>query len=120
MPGRVCAADHRHADQLDFSRTADLYGLFRSPKEARKVLAEIANGNGLCQSVLGVEAVTSRKGAGCVALKGGRCRGACGREAAPSHNMRLMQALARMRVKAWEFPGPLAVVETGSGCRACV
>ncbi|WP_287881251.1 exonuclease domain-containing protein [Aquitalea sp.] len=102
-----------HADQLDFSRTADLYGLFRSPKEARKVLAEIASGNSLCQSVLGVEAVTSRKGAGCMALKGGRCRGACvGREPAPSHNMRLMQALARIRVKAWEYPGPLAVVES--------
>ncbi|KJV32732.1 ethanolamine utilization protein [Aquitalea magnusonii] len=101
------------AEQLDFSRTADLYGLFRSPKEARKALADIANGHALCQSVLGVETVTTRKGAGCVALKGGRCRGACvGREAAPSHNMRLLQALTRLRIKAWEFPGPLAVVET--------
>jgi len=102
-----------YADQLDFSRTADLYGLFRSPKEARKVLAEIANGNGLCQSVLGVEALTSRKGVGCAGISSGRCRGACiGKEGAPQHNMRLMQALARIKVKPWPFPAPVAVVET--------
>ena len=102
-----------YADQLDFSRTADLYGLFRSAKEARKVLAEIANGNGLCQAVLGVETISSRKGQGCAGLKSGRCRGACvGKETAPLHNMRLMQALARLKIKPWPFPAPIAVVET--------
>ena len=100
------------AAQLDFSRTADLYGLFRNPKEARKVLAEIANGNGLCQSVMGVEVQTSRKGAACAGVGNGRCRGACvGREPAVQHNMRLMQALARIKVKPWPFPAAIAVVE---------
>lgn len=102
-----------YARELDFSRTADLYGLFRHAREARKILAEIALGNALCQSVLGVEAVTSRKGAPCAALKLGRCRGACvGREPAEVHDIRLLGALAKLKVKAWPFAGAIAVVET--------
>ncbi|WP_293762150.1 exonuclease domain-containing protein [uncultured Aquitalea sp.] len=100
------------ADQLDFSRTAELYGLFRSPKEARRVLADLASANSLCAAVLGVEQVTSRKGAGCSALKQGRCRGACvGHEEPMTHNVRLLQALGRIKVKAWPYAGPVAIIE---------
>lgn len=100
-------------EQLDFNRTADLYGLFRTPREARKVLLEIATAHGLCQSMLGVEKVTSRKGMPCCAHALGRCRGACiGKETAEQHNQRLMLALAQLRVKNWPYPAPVAVVET--------
>nr|WP_294865388.1 exonuclease domain-containing protein [uncultured Pseudogulbenkiania sp.] len=100
------------AHELDFSRTADLYGLFRHPREARKMLQDMARAQGLCQAVLGVEQMTSRKGAPCGGFQAGLCRGACiGREPAMQHNTRLMSALSRVRVKNWPFPGAVAVVE---------
>ncbi|MGY8626970.1 exonuclease domain-containing protein [Chromobacterium violaceum] len=105
------------ARDIDFSRTADLYGLFRHAREARKALAQIALAQGLCQSVLGVEQVTSRKGAPCAAYRIRRCRGACvGDEGADSHNARLLAALQRLKVKPWPFDGEVAVVERDEVC----
>ncbi|WP_434630092.1 exonuclease domain-containing protein [Chromobacterium sp. CV08] len=105
------------AHDIDFTRTADLFGLFRHAREARKALAQIALAQGLCQAVLGVEQVTSRKGAPCAAYRIGRCRGACvGDEGADSHNRRLLTALQRLRVKPWPFEGAVAVAERDEVC----
>ncbi|MDF0605789.1 exonuclease domain-containing protein [Neisseriaceae bacterium TC5R-5] len=101
------------SDEIDFSRAADLYGLFHHAREARKVLLEIAGAHGLCAAVLGVETVTSRKGGACAALAQGRCRGAClAKEGVAEHNARLLSALARLKVKSWPFAAAIAVVET--------
>lgn len=105
------------ARDIDFSRTADLYGLFRNAREGRKALAQIALAQGLCQSVLGVEQVTSRKGVPCAAYQIGRCRGGCvGEEAADSHNARLLAALQRLKVRPWPFEGAIAVQERDIVC----
>lgn len=105
------------ARDIDFTRTADLYGMFRHAREARKALAQIALAQGLCQSVLGVEQVTSRKGMPCAAYQIRRCRGACvGEEGADSHNQRLSAALQRLRVKPWPFEGAVAVLERDEVC----
>ncbi|POZ62199.1 ethanolamine utilization protein [Chromobacterium alticapitis] len=105
------------AGDIDFTRTSDLYGLFRHAREARKALAQIALAQGLCQSVLGVEQVTSRKGAPCAAYQIRRCRGACvGEEGADSHNQRLSAALQRLKVKPWPFEGAVAVLERDEVC----
>jgi DNA polymerase-3 subunit epsilon len=99
-------------DEIDFSRTDSLYGLFRGAREARKVLQDMARAAGLCQSVLGVEQVTSRKSEACQGFRGGYCRGACvGRESAESHNARLRSALERLKVKAWPFAGAIEIEE---------
>ncbi|MEO9384473.1 exonuclease domain-containing protein [Chromobacterium phragmitis] len=105
------------ARDIDFTRTGDLYGLFRHAREARKALAQIALAQGLCQSVLGVEQVTSRKGQPCAAHQIRRCRGACvGEEEADSHNRRLKTALQRLKVKPWPFEGAVAVAEHDEVC----
>ncbi|MGL6072494.1 exonuclease domain-containing protein [Craterilacuibacter sp.] len=101
------------ASALDFSRTADLYGLFRSPREAKKALAELARGHKLCPAILGVETVTSRKGQPCVAFKSRRCLGACcAQEEALAHNARLKLALERLKTQSWPYAGAIAVTET--------
>lgn len=123
-PAELCSIQLEHAadewlhprvvrsSELDFTRTADLYGLFRSVREARRALTELALAHGLCQSVLGVEQVTSRKGEPCAGRLAGKCRGACvGREPAMQHNTRLMAALARIKVKSWPYPCAVAVEE---------
>ncbi|RXZ45548.1 3'-5' exonuclease family protein [Crenobacter cavernae] len=101
------------ADDVDFSRSHDLFGLFRTQREAKKALTDLATAQGLCQTTLGIEKPTPKKGRPCYAWPLGRCRGACmGREPIDNHNARLMMALSRLRVQSWPFPGPVAVVET--------
>ena len=101
-----------YASEVDFSRPDSLYGLFRSQKEAKKIMAELCEGNGLCQTSMALEPRGARKGA-CFAHQLGRCKGACvGREDAESHNRRLQLALERLKVKSWPYPGAVAVRET--------
>ncbi|TDR82661.1 exonuclease domain-containing protein [Paludibacterium purpuratum] len=88
------------------------YGLFRTPRDAKKALKELAESQGLCQWVLGVERVTSRKGQPCDGRGKGGCQGACiGREPASAHNARLLKALERLAGRDWPYPGAVAVVE---------
>jgi DNA polymerase-3 subunit epsilon len=99
-------------EEMDFSHTGDLFGLFRSSREAKRMLADLANAHSLCQVALGLENGGRRKGRPCAAWPLGRCRGACvGREPANNHNARLLMALSRLRVQSWPFPGPVALVE---------
>lgn len=101
-----------YARDVDFSRPDALYGLFRSQKEAKKALSELCDGNGLCQTCLGLESRGARKGA-CFAYQIGRCKGACvGKEDADSHNQRLVLALGRLKLQSWPYPGAVAVRET--------
>ncbi len=93
------------ADALDFGRQPHLYGLFKSSKEAESVLFEIAGGYGLCHAVLGLEKVAPGKP--CFARQVRKCRGACvGEELPAAHTVRLVQALAKLKLKTWPFPGP--------------
>ncbi len=102
-----------YAQDVDFGRLDAIYGLFGSLREARKVVQDMATAHGLCQARLGVETVTTRKGKPCQAYPVGKCRGACvGKEPAMQHNARLMSALARLKVKSWPYPGPVAVQES--------
>lgn len=90
------------------------YGLFRSTREARRALKDLAESVGLCQRVMGVERATSRSGHPCDgrARSHGRCHGACiGRETASEHNARLTQAMARVALKDWPFAAAIAIVE---------
>lgn len=100
-------------EEVDFGHTADMFGLFRHPREAKKILTELATSHGLCLVAMGLEKASMRKGRPCANYPLGRCRGACvGKEPANNHNARLLMALSRLRVQGWPFPGPVAVVET--------
>lgn len=98
------------AAQIDFAMAPDLYGLFRSRSRAKRALREIADANGLCPRLLGLEP----GGTGpCFSRQVGKCRGACcGEESPLSHNLRLANALLRLRIDSWPFRGPIGVRET--------
>ena len=105
--GRV---DIVSVDELSPQQLAATYGLFHSSREARKALTDIAHAHGLCLKVLGLE---DSQGS-CVALQFGRCKGACtGKEPAILHRTRAQMALTRLKLKAWPFPGRIAVRERG-------
>lgn len=108
-------ADHLRAviEPLDMSTVggvSELYGPFRSEKDALKALDGKAREAALCRKRLGLE-----KGEGsCFGYQLGRCRGVCvGKELPQLHDMRVKLALASLKIRAWPFAGPIAVREGG-------
>lgn len=98
------------ASSIEFAVAENLYGPFRSRARTNRTLREIVDANGLCARAVGLE----HGGSGpCFSYQVGKCRGACcGRETPVSHNLRLAQALHRLRLEAWPYQGPIGVRET--------
>jgi DNA polymerase III subunit epsilon len=87
----------------------NLYGPFSSRRQAREVLRRIAAEEALCWTVLGLE----RRQGPCFARQVRKCAGACvGAETAEAHHARLREALSRVALKAWPYPGMVGVRET--------
>jgi DNA polymerase-3 subunit epsilon len=87
---------------------ASCYGVFHSHKDARKALIDIARAHLLCVKVLGLE----QSAGSCFAYQVGKCRGACiGEEPPVLHNVRVQMALSSLKLKAWPFPGRVALRE---------
>jgi DNA polymerase-3 subunit epsilon len=102
------------AQEVDFARAENLYGLFSGTKEAHKRLQDLARAHHLCPALLGLEKVPP--GAPCSAHEAGRCLGACvGKEAVSMHSARLMAALARLKTLPWPFPGAALLLEGEEG-----
>jgi len=93
---------------VDSVEWQNLFGMFRSRREAEKHLREIVREHGLCTRVLGLE-----KGDGaCFGYQIKKCRGACvGREPLPLHKARLMIALAGLKIRSWPFKGAVGIRE---------
>ncbi len=85
-----------------------LHGVFKSAKAAKKALLELADLQGLCTRMLGLESGPGR----CFAQQIGRCRGACcGQEPPARHLLRVQLALAAHRLQDWPFAGPIGLRE---------
>ena len=95
-------------DAVDLTDLMQCFGVFHSHKDARKALGDIADAHQLCRKALGLE-----DGAGsCFAYQVGKCRGACmGKEPLLLHGTRLKLALSSLKLKAWPFPGRIALRE---------
>ncbi len=91
------------ADEL-----GELYGQFKSKREAHNTLRELAGEYGLCLKRLGLE-----QGKGpCFNRQVKRCKGVCaGKESPQQHDLRLKTALAVLKLRAWPFPGRIAIRE---------
>jgi DNA polymerase-3 subunit epsilon len=99
-----------YAQDMDLGRQEHLYGLFKTGREAKDALAEIAKAHGLCPVVLGLE--KGFIGKPCFARQLRRCQGACtGEEPLLQHSLRLMQALDKLKLRTWPFPGPAYLPE---------
>ena len=93
-----------------------LYGQFKSKREAHNTLRELAAEHGLCLKRLGLE-----QGKGpCFNHQIKRCKGFCvGKESPARHDLRLRTALAVLKLRAWPFPGRIAIrerLEAGGRC----
>lgn len=99
-----------YASEADFGQAEGLYGLFRSRRQAEEVLRELAERQDLCLATLGLEKTGVNKP--CFARQLQRCSGACvdATERA-AHQQRLQQALEKLKIVTWPFPGPVALIE---------
>jgi DNA polymerase-3 subunit epsilon len=98
------------ARDLDLGTQPDLYGVFRSQRDALRMLTDLAQTERLCKAVLGLEKV--RPDGPCFGVQIQRCDGACvGRESLARHRARLLLALARHRMPIWPYRGPVGLRE---------
>jgi DNA polymerase-3 subunit epsilon len=94
---------------LESGRLDGCHGVFQSQKDGRKALADIARAHALCLKVLGFEETSGS----CFAYQVGRCKGACiGQESLLLHGVRVQMALASLKLKAWPYPGRIALEES--------
>ncbi len=99
-----------YANELDFATTSNLYGLFKSKREALKALTEIAEEHSLCKAIIGLEKV--KPGSPCFGRQLKKCRGACiGDEARLAHDARLLTGLFKLKIRTWPFDGPAYLQE---------
>lgn len=100
-----------HVGPDDFENAGALHGLFRTKRIAENTLREIAAEHGLCPRKLGLES-RGAKGQPCFARQLKKCRGACeGAEPELQHHIRLMQALGKLKLKVWPYPGRIGIRE---------
>ncbi len=98
------------ARDLDLRKATNLYGLFNSERQARTALLKLADEHHLCRQAIGLEAQASERG--CFARQLGRCRGVCiGEESAARHAIRLLEAMGKLKLQSWPFPGAACLRE---------
>lgn len=99
-----------YSNQIDFSNTPDLYGLYASRHAALEALKNIADEQQLCLSVLGLEKLSGDRPCFRAMLK--RCAGAChGQETLTAHRARLLESLSQSRVICWPYAGAIGLIE---------
>ncbi len=95
-------------DEINPAELGQLFGTFKSKRQALEVLRKIAEVHHLCPRVLGLEA---GKGT-CFASQLKMCKGVCcGREAPEIHYLRLQQALVAQKLRTWPFSGKVGLRE---------
>jgi DNA polymerase-3 subunit epsilon len=96
---------------VEATRLAGCFGVFHARSDALKALRDIARAHSLCPKVMGLE----QSEGSCLGHQVGRCKGACvGKEPLILHAVRVQLALASLKLKAWPFPGRVALRERGS------
>lgn len=95
-------------DEIEPQALGQLFGTFRSKRQAIEVLRKIIEEHRLCSRAVGLE---SGKGP-CFAYQLKRCNGLCaGKESAELHFLRLQQAMMSHRLKTWPFKGKIGIYE---------
>jgi DNA polymerase-3 subunit epsilon len=98
------------ASELGVGQQDQLFGPFKTAREAKRTLTELAKAHRLCHALLGLEKV--KPGKPCFAHQLQQCKGACvGKEPPSFHSARLMAALGRLRLEPWPFAGPAWIRE---------
>ncbi|HQT82358.1 MAG: hypothetical protein B7Z60_09290 [Ferrovum sp. 37-45-19] len=100
----------RNTDELNFLESDTYFGVFQSRKKAIDTLHAIADAHGMCLALLGIESHT--KGKACFRSQINKCHGACcGKEELAHHQLKVLIALEKIRLKNWKWHGCIAIKE---------
>jgi len=95
-------------------RSGNAFGTYRTERDARRALEEMARARQWCLKMLGLEAGEGS----CLGYQVGHCKGACvGAEPRTRHLARVKLGLMRLHLPAWPHAGAV-VVREGWGERA--
>jgi len=94
--------------QLDAAALSGVYGVFRSRRQAKNTLHELATSQALCLKRLGLEAGSGA----CIGHQLKKCRGVCiGDEDEIRHHLRMLEALSALRLARWPWSGAVGIRE---------
>ena len=94
--------------QITTDEFTQIYGIFKSKKQAQTTLVDLAKEYNLCQRILGVE----HTNVSCFGYRLGWCKGACVKKEKPlGYNIRFLQAFSKYKIKTWPFDGPIVIEE---------
>lgn len=98
--------------RIDPDKLNTFIGFFKSRKEAKTYLTNIADEFGLCKKLLGLESSISQTNQACFAYRLNKCKGACiGEEKPIFYNLRFITACLKTKIKPWPFNGPILIKE---------
>lgn len=96
-------------DDIDPSQLRQLFGIFKSKRQAVEALRKITDMSHLCAKMIGIE--PGGRGA-CSAFALNRCKGVCcGKEPAEIHALRVQQELMAHQLKTWPYRGKIGIEE---------
>ncbi|MPS48953.1 exonuclease domain-containing protein [Methylobacillus sp.] len=96
-------------DEMTQDLLGELYGTYRTKRQAIEALRQLALVHGLCPQYLGLESGNGP----CFSYQLKRCKGVCCHQEPPEmHYLRLKQALISHRLKSWPYPGKIGIRET--------
>ena len=97
-----------YESDIDWTTLENVFGTFKTKRQALEILNKLADEHGLCDMALGLE-----KGSGvCFSHQLKHCKGLCaGKESAESHRLRLLIALSGYKLLAWPFDGRIGIRE---------
>ncbi|HET9112749.1 MAG TPA: exonuclease domain-containing protein [Burkholderiales bacterium] len=95
-------------DDIRPEALGELFGVFRSRRQALEALRLIADRHRLCPQALGLESGTGP----CFAYQLKRCDGVCaGKQSTTIHYLKFRQAMMAHRLKAWPYSGRIGIQE---------
>lgn len=98
-----------HEDEIDPSQLTQLFGTFKTKRQAVETLRKIAEMSHLCAKTIGLE---PRGSGACSAYPLNRCKGVCcGKESVEMHALRVQQALMAHQLKIWPYRGKIGIEE---------
>lgn len=86
----------------------DFCGFFRSRKQAKTTLADLAKTHMLCEKLIGLE----KTNGACFSYRLNRCKGACvGKEKPLIYNIKVQTAFSENTILPWPFKGAILIQE---------
>lgn len=107
-PAGYFTVELEEVPSIAYAQLETIMAVFKTLKQAKKYLHDLALEHTLCNKLLGLEHTTGA----CFGSQLQTCNGACQqRELAAKYNLRFLAAFQKTKIKQWPFRGAIAIRE---------